>query len=125
MRNKYAGKCFRCQRQVEAGEGFFQRMKGRWFIRCQACVGQGSVPQTAGEATERIETLEADAIRAKDAIDRLVNALEPFAREAESVDEDNFLDHDHIWKHHAAMNINAGDLRKARSALEEVTGGRE
>ena len=43
-RNKFAGKCFRCGADVPAGAGYFQRMFGRWVVRCMMCVGKGNEP---------------------------------------------------------------------------------
>jgi hypothetical protein len=34
--------CFRCGKDVAAGAGFFQRMKGAWVVRCGWCVGKGN-----------------------------------------------------------------------------------
>lgn len=42
MRNRYAGDCFRCGAHVAVGAGFFQRMLGKWVVRCRACVGKGN-----------------------------------------------------------------------------------
>lgn len=43
MRNRYAGHCLRCQKLVQPGEGYFQRLTGRgWLVRCIACVGKGN-----------------------------------------------------------------------------------
>ncbi len=42
MRNQYADKCFLCKRPVSAGAGFFQRLGGRWVVRCKRCVGAGN-----------------------------------------------------------------------------------
>lgn len=44
MRNKYAGDCLRCHCTVEAGAGYFQRVGGRWRVRCRPCVGKGNDP---------------------------------------------------------------------------------
>lgn len=44
MRNRYPGSCLRCAAPVAAGEGYFQRDKGRWLVRCVACVGMGNEP---------------------------------------------------------------------------------
>lgn len=44
MRNKYEGDCFRCHKHVAAGAGHFQRIAGRWLVRCRACVGKGNDP---------------------------------------------------------------------------------
>lgn len=44
MRNKYAGECLRCHCTVAAGSGFFQRVAGRWRVRCRSCVGKGNDP---------------------------------------------------------------------------------
>lgn len=45
LRNRYAGKCFRCGADVPSGKGYFQRMLGRWVVRCMACVGKGNEPE--------------------------------------------------------------------------------
>ncbi len=42
MRNKYSGKCF-CGQKVKAEEGYIQRDKGKWLIRCMDCVVKGKV----------------------------------------------------------------------------------
>ena len=45
MRNRRKGKCLRCGKIVEVGEGFFQ--KGEvlgWLVRCKDCVGKGNKP---------------------------------------------------------------------------------
>lgn len=44
MRNKYEGDCFRCHKHVDSGAGHFQRIAGRWSVRCRACVGKGNDP---------------------------------------------------------------------------------
>lgn len=50
-RNRFVGRCLRCDRLVEPGEGFFQRLPGRgWLVRCLACVGKGNKPQAHAEA---------------------------------------------------------------------------
>lgn len=43
MRNKFPGLCFRCGDAVPAGRGHFQRLAGRWVVRCLKCVGKGNV----------------------------------------------------------------------------------
>ncbi len=43
MRNQYADDCFRCKKPVKEGDGFFQRLGGRWVVRCQECVGLGNL----------------------------------------------------------------------------------
>ena len=42
MRNKYPGTCFLCSTPVPVGEGFFQRLNGKWVCRCVNCVGKGN-----------------------------------------------------------------------------------
>lgn len=44
MHNKYPGGC---GTQVPPGAGFFQRMNGKWVVRCQNCVGKGNEPDAA------------------------------------------------------------------------------
>ena len=55
MRNKYAGTCFICEKEVKPNKGFFQavsptralrkRFPGRrWVVRCEKCVGRGNKP---------------------------------------------------------------------------------
>lgn len=54
MRNKFAGKCLKCGKQVKSGEGFFQKLtdgvKGygvkKWAVRCKQCVGTGNLVLT-------------------------------------------------------------------------------
>jgi hypothetical protein len=49
--------------------------------------------------------------------DRMLReALEPFARAAESLDDDH-KDRSEIWESGAAMEISAGDLRRAREVV--------
>ena len=50
--------------------------------------------------------------------DELRKALEPFAEAAESLDDET-RDHDHIWEQPAAMSIDAGHLRAARTFLSK------
>jgi hypothetical protein len=45
MRNRFAGRCFRCGCEVKAGEGHFQRDSGKWLVRCKSCVGKGNEPE--------------------------------------------------------------------------------
>ncbi len=47
MRNKFDGVCFICGCSVPAGQGYFQRMNGKWLVRCTACVGKGNVPKVS------------------------------------------------------------------------------
>ena len=47
MRNKFKDKCFKCEKEVLPGCGFFQRAKltsgkGIWLVRCVSCVGTGN-----------------------------------------------------------------------------------
>ena len=55
MRNKFAGICFRCGKEVKSGQGFFQSRGslsknqkaklvygGRWLVRCSRCVNTGN-----------------------------------------------------------------------------------
>lgn len=55
MRNRFPGKCFKCQASVEAGKGFFQKVSTlskedrkkylgftKWLVRCNSCVGTGN-----------------------------------------------------------------------------------
>ena len=44
MWNKYAGACLRCHCDVAALAGYFQRVDGRWRVRCMSCVGKGNDP---------------------------------------------------------------------------------
>ena len=44
MRNRYPGDCFMCGEHVDEHEGYFQRLRGRWVIRCPKCVGKGNDP---------------------------------------------------------------------------------
>jgi DNA-directed RNA polymerase subunit RPC12/RpoP len=44
VRNRFAGRCFRCGREVKAGDGHFQRDQGKWLVRCLNCVGKGNAP---------------------------------------------------------------------------------
>jgi hypothetical protein len=37
MRNKYPGVCYRCGKQVEKGEGHFERHKGGWRVQHADC----------------------------------------------------------------------------------------
>jgi hypothetical protein len=39
---------------VAAGNGFFQRMNGKWVVRCGACVGKGN-KRDAEAARPRVE----------------------------------------------------------------------
>jgi hypothetical protein len=50
MRNRYPGNCLRCSKHVAAGAGFFQRVAGRWLVRCRECVGKGNAPVGAERA---------------------------------------------------------------------------
>ncbi len=37
MRNKFKGVCYRCGKEVEAGEGHFERHKGGWRVQHVSC----------------------------------------------------------------------------------------
>jgi hypothetical protein len=37
MNNKYPGTCYECGVHIEAGEGYFERYRGRWWTRCIKC----------------------------------------------------------------------------------------
>ncbi len=37
MRNRFAGKCYRCGQLVEAGAGHFERHKGGWRVQHASC----------------------------------------------------------------------------------------
>jgi len=41
MRNEYPGKCVICREPIAKGQGFFERHFGKWFVRCENCVGKG------------------------------------------------------------------------------------
>ncbi len=49
MRNKYPGSCLCCGEYVAPGEGYFQRVEGRWKVRCVNCVGKGNEPARKAE----------------------------------------------------------------------------
>ena len=49
MRNKFSGYCMVCSKYVPADTGYFQRIAGRWKVRCKACVGKGNVPEPVSE----------------------------------------------------------------------------
>lgn len=40
MRNKYKGICYKCNKLVKPGEGYFERYKGRWRTQHVLCVGK-------------------------------------------------------------------------------------
>lgn len=44
MRNKYPGLCLRCNCHVAPNTGYFQRVNGKWCVRCKGCVGKGNTP---------------------------------------------------------------------------------
>lgn len=98
--------------------------------RCQVCVAHEQLSAQSAEIARLQEKVrQADVVAsialsernfsvAKDAeIARLRKALKPFADAVESLD-DNHTDGGHLWESPAAMNITAGDLRRARAALE-------
>ena len=37
MRNRYPGKCYKCGKPVEPGEGYFERHKGGWRVQHVGC----------------------------------------------------------------------------------------
>lgn len=37
MRNKFPGQCYRCQKLVEAGAGYFERHQGRFRVQHVEC----------------------------------------------------------------------------------------
>lgn len=37
MRNRYPGKCYNCGKNVKAGDGFFERRGGRWWVKHDVC----------------------------------------------------------------------------------------
>ncbi len=45
MRNKYKGYCLVCGKEILPKQGFFQRMYGRWVVRCENCVGKGNLKE--------------------------------------------------------------------------------
>lgn len=52
MRNRYPGNCFMCDEHVPAHAGYFQRLAGRWVVRCRKCVGKGNDPDKPREIAE-------------------------------------------------------------------------
>ncbi len=50
MRNRFAGKCLVCNKDVKPYEGYFQRVTQvlksyglkKWEVRCKQCVGKGN-----------------------------------------------------------------------------------
>ena len=44
MRNKYLGKCYKCHKRVEEGEGFFERYQGGLRVQHAECVEQENLP---------------------------------------------------------------------------------
>ena len=34
MRNKYPGRCYKCDKWVDAGDGHFERHQGAWCVQC-------------------------------------------------------------------------------------------
>ncbi len=38
MRNRYAGKCYRCGKTVDVGKGHFERYNGGWLTIHAECV---------------------------------------------------------------------------------------
>ena len=37
MRNRYKGTCYRCGLEVAAGDGHFERYKGKWLTQHATC----------------------------------------------------------------------------------------
>lgn len=69
-----------------------------------------------------IRLTEADCMREAAAeISRLREALKPFAKAAEDIDDNNH-DRWEMWEHPASMNIHVADMRRARTALEASNG---
>lgn len=64
-------------------------------------------------ARSAADTIEAQAAE----ISRLRDALKPFAKAAEDIDDNNH-DRWEMWEHPASMNIHVADMRRARTALE-------
>jgi len=45
MRNKYPGYCYSCNKEVKAGEGYFERYQGRWRVKCIECAAKNKQEQ--------------------------------------------------------------------------------
>jgi len=37
MKNKYSGECYRCNKTVRPGDGYFQRYMGGWKLQHDSC----------------------------------------------------------------------------------------
>jgi hypothetical protein len=61
MRNKFAGDCYRCGLNVQAGTGHFERHGGRWRTQHALHVGRGAVTcdMAAAEAIRKEVELNA------------------------------------------------------------------
>jgi len=58
MRNRYAGKCLVCKEQVNPFEGYFERYKGGWFVRCINCVGKSRAEKDKKDSTNNFARKE-------------------------------------------------------------------
>lgn len=54
-------------------------------------------------------------------LEKLRDALKPFAEAADSTDANDDYSSASIWEHPSALDITIGDLRRARRALREAS----
>lgn len=61
MRNKYAGKCYKCGEQVEVGTGHFERHAGVWRTQHALVPGDGRMTckMVADDVEETVRIMRA------------------------------------------------------------------
>lgn len=64
MRNRYPGICYRCNLNVAAGEGHFERFRGAWRVQHTRCAienrGKGD-PVAGGRDAQKLDRARIDA----------------------------------------------------------------
>lgn len=80
---------------------------------CACCV------LTRAQCADTVAQIEIGRTQAERQRDEAVGLLRPFAEAADNLDE-RTRDHDDIWEQPAAMSIDAGNLRDARTLLTSM-----
>jgi curved DNA-binding protein CbpA len=61
MRNKYPGTCYRCGKRVEAGDGHFERFRGRWRTQHATCAIENRGTPDTDRLSDQLDKLKRDA----------------------------------------------------------------
>ncbi len=93
--------------------------EGWWFPldKLNPCADMDAA-KAAAQADYAARILAALDLTLLDRLEACEAALRPFAEAADDLDE-HHLDNSPIWESPCAMSIDAGDLRRARSALKD------